>query len=168
MPTNALALSRLLVAERPGLVRRLAGIVGSESLAEDVTQSLYLRLQRLKDDPPILHQRSFLFRLASNLAVDYVRAEQSQARRNAEAHALLWAEPEALDPERTTASCLELERVLKAASSLPEPTRSIFRLHRFEGLRQSEVAACYGVSVTTVEKHVRRALAVLRKARDEG
>ncbi|WBO23895.1 RNA polymerase sigma factor [Sphingomonas abietis] len=156
----------MLIAERPMLVRRLARIVGSEPVAEDVAQSLYLRVQRVEDDPPINNKRSFLFRLASNLAVDHVRAEQSRARMQAEAQALLWSELAPPDPEQAASLNIELARVLKAAATLPEPTKSIFRLHRFEGLRQSEVAAHQGVSVTTVEKHVRRALAILRRARD--
>jgi len=166
MPTNAVALSRMLIAERSSLVRRLARIVGSEPVAEDVAQSLYLRVQRIEDDPPIGNKRSFLFRLASNLAVDHIRAERSHAKLQAEAQAFLWSESAAPDSEQIATARVELARVLKAAAMLPEPTRTIFRLHRFEGLRQSEVAGRCGVSVTTVEKHVRRALAILRKARD--
>ncbi len=166
MSTNAIALSRMLIAERPSLVRRLTRIVGSEPVAEDVAQSLYLRVQRVEDDPPIANKRSFLFRLASNLAVDHVRAERSRAKVQAEAEALLWSELETPDPEQTVSLNIELARVLKAAAALPEPTKSIFRLHRFEGLRQSEVATRCGVSVTTIEKHVRRALTILRRARD--
>ncbi len=166
MPTNAVALCRLLMVERPSLVRRLARIVGSEPAAEDVAQSLYLQVQRVEDDPPIVNARSFLFRLASNMAIDHLRSEQRQVKVQAEAHALLWAEFETPDPEQIASANSDLARVLKAAATLLEPTRSIFRMHRFDGLRQSEVAERFGVSVTTVEKHVRRALAALRRARD--
>lgn len=65
MPTNAIALSRLLIAERSSLVRWVMRIVGSELVAGDVAQSLYLRVQTVEDHPPIITERSFLFRLAS-------------------------------------------------------------------------------------------------------
>ena len=75
MPTNAVALSRLLLAERPSLLLLAQRIVGSLPAAEDVTQSLWFRVQRIEDDPPILNKRAYLFRLASNLATDRRRAE---------------------------------------------------------------------------------------------
>lgn len=49
-------------------------IVGSAPAAEDVTQSLWFRVQRVGDDPPIFDKRAFLYRLATNLATDHVRA----------------------------------------------------------------------------------------------
>lgn len=75
MPTNAVFLSSLLTTERSALVRWVARIVG-EPAAEDIAQSLYLRVQRVQDHPPIVNKRSFLFRLAHNLAIDYPRAER--------------------------------------------------------------------------------------------
>ena len=59
----------------------------------------------------------------------------------------------------------ELQRVLAAADHLPEPTRTIFRLNRLQGLTQAEIARRRGVSVTTVENHVRAALQRLAWAR---
>lgn len=167
MSTNAIALSRLLQSERQSLLRLTGRIVGNVAAAEDVTQHLWFRIQRIEDDPHIANRRAFLFRLASNLAIDHVRSERSRSAVLAEAQAFLWNEAETPNPEQAVISTAELERVLAAAATLPEPTRSIFRLHRFDGLRQSEVAVRCGVSVTTIEKHVRRALAILRKARDQ-
>ncbi len=58
----------------------------------------------------------------------------------------------------------ELQRVLDAAGHLPEPTRTIFRLNRLQGLTQAGIARRLG-SVTTVENHVRTALQRLAWAR---
>jgi len=76
MTTNALALTRLLIRERPSLLRLARRIVGSAPAAEDVTQTLWLRVQRIEDDPPILHKRAYLYRLATNLATDQLRARR--------------------------------------------------------------------------------------------
>jgi RNA polymerase sigma-70 factor (ECF subfamily) len=166
MPSNATALSRLLLAERPSLLRLAQRIVGSAPAAEDVAQSLWFKVQRIEDHPPITNKRAFLFRLASNLATDHVRSECSRANIEAKAQAYLRAEPESPSSEQAVIIRDELARVLRAAEALPEPTKGIFRLHRFQGLTQAEVAAHYGVSTTTIEKHMRRAMATLRKARD--
>jgi len=166
MSENAASLSRLLLAERPSLVRLAQRIVGNAAAAEDVAQSLWMKVQRIADDPPILNKRAFLFRLASNLARDHVRSQSSRAALEAKAQAYLSAPLEMPSPEQSVIAGDELGRVLKAAEALPEPTKGMFRLHRFQGLTQAQVAAHYGVSTTTIEKHMRRAMAVLRKARD--
>jgi len=166
MPTNAIALTRLFLTERPSLMRLVQRIVGSAETAEDVTQNLWLQVQRVNDDLPIANQRAYLYRLTANLATDHVRADSSRTTIQAKAQTYLWDELDRPSPEQEVIARDELARVLRAAEELPEPTKGIFRLHRFKGMAQAEVAAHYGVSTTTVEKHIRRAMAALRKARD--
>lgn len=166
MPTNAVALTRLLLRERPSLMRMVQRIVGSAETAEDVAQNLWFQVQRVNDDPPIANRRAYLYRLTANLATDHVRADASRTTIEAKAQAYLWETSDQPSPEQEAIARDELARVLRAAEALPEPTKAIFRLHRFMGMTQTDVAARYGVSTTTIEKHIRRALAALRKARD--
>ncbi len=166
MPSNAIALTRLLVRERPSLLRIAQRIVGSAPAAEDVTQSLWLRVQRIEDDPPIANRRAYLYRLATNLAVDHARSEERRDDIHAQAQALLWDSNPTISPERIIDSFHTLQRVKVAAENLPEPTRSIFRMNRIEGLTQREISARIGVTTTTVENHIRRALTALGRARD--
>ena len=166
MPTNAVALTRLLLTERPSLMRLAQRIVGSAETAEDVTQNLWFQVQRVDDDPPIANRRAYLYRLTANLATDHVRADSRRASIQTKAQAYLWDEWDQPSPEQDVIARDELARVLRAAEELPEPTKGIFRLHRFKGMAQAEVAAHYGVSTTTIEKHIRRALTALRNARD--
>jgi DNA-directed RNA polymerase specialized sigma24 family protein len=53
-----------------------------------------------------------------------------------------------------------LERIRAAIIVLPEPTRTILRLTRLEGRTQRETAEQVGVTTTTVENHLPRALSV--------
>ena len=87
MPTNARAISRLIVAERPSLLRFVQRIVGSGANAEDVTQSLWLRAQRIADVPPIANPRAYLYRLAANLAIDHLKSETRRSQVDIEAQA---------------------------------------------------------------------------------
>lgn len=165
MPANAITLSRLLLAERHSLLRQARRLVGSDG-AEDVAQKLWLKVQSVRDDPPIDNPMAYLRRLAHNVAVDHVKGDRRQATVAERAEALLWGVDYELGPERIIASRDMLERIRAAVSALPEPTRSILRLTRLEGLTQRETAQKVGVTTTTVENHLRRALALLARIRD--
>ncbi len=165
MSSNLSALSRLLLVERASLMRRVSRLVGSEG-AEDVAQKLWLKIQSVRDDPPITNQRAYLFRLATNEARDYYKYEVRQRALHAEAHAALWEDDAEPSPEETFIAADALRRVAEAAENLPEPTRRIFRMNRFEGVPQRTIADRLGVSSTSVENHIKRALAILAVARD--
>lgn len=167
MATNATLLTRLLLAERPALVRLAQRIVGNFALAEEVTQSLWLRIQKIADDPPILNQRAYLYRLTTNLATDQLKGEKRRLDIQEEANALLWGADHALAAERAVIARDMLRRIEATIAAMPEQTRRIFLLHRYDGLSQRECAERLGVSSTTIEKHMRRAMTLLIQARDE-
>lgn len=56
----------------------------------------------------------------------------------------------------------ELEGVLaEAISELPEDTRRVFEMSRFENMKYNDIAQQLGISVNTVKYHIKRALAIL-------
>lgn len=168
MSHHVAALTRLLILERSALHGLIRRIVGSSAAAEDVTQTLFLKLQRVDDATEIQDRRAYLFRLASNLAIDRRRTETREKGHQAEIEDILWVEDPAPGAERTAMARLDLERVARALEALPEPTRSIFQLNRFGQQTQREIAARYGISTTMVERHIRRALEALSRARAGG
>jgi RNA polymerase sigma-70 factor (ECF subfamily) len=167
MSTNALDLSRLLQSERPSLLRILSRVL-DRSMVDDALQTLWLRVQKVEDDPPINDKRSYLFALAANVAWDQGRELARRRRIQAQADAILWGAERDPSAETMVIARDELQRVLEAAEQLSEPTRTIFWLNRMEGLPQRDIAVRLGVSRTTVEKHIRRALSILGDARNAG
>lgn len=166
MPTNAKALSRLLVTERPSLIRWVARFVGEPS-AEDIAQSLYLRVQGIKDDPPITSKRAFLFRLARNLAIDHARAERRHGELFAagvDAHHVASPEPGAetrlIDRERLDCLTVAVER-------MPLRCRQIFVMIKIDGLSVSQTADRLGISQDMVRKHIRHALRICHQMLNE-
>lgn len=158
MPTNAIALSLLLVNERPSLVRFAVKIVGSEPVAEDVAQHLWLRVHNVRDDPPIANKRAYLYRLAANLAIDHVRAGRRHEGLISEAFP-----PEDVAEEQPTIEkrLIDQERLVRleaAIADLPLRCRQVFTLRRLEGLPADEVAARLGITLNAVAKQVRIAL----------
>lgn len=163
MSSNASTLTELLIRERPALLRLVQRILGSDGSAEDVIQSIWFKARGVDSGQPISNPRAYLYRLAANLATDHGRERTRRTRLLAEHY--LWGPDEVLSTEEQAMAQDELQRVLEAAEHLPEPTRTIFRLHRLQGMTQVEVAKRQGVSVTTVENHVRSALQRLAWAR---
>lgn len=165
MSSNAAALSRLFLAEQPAILRLLGRVV-DHSMVDDAVQLLWLRVQKVKDDPPIRDARAYLFALAANVAWDHGREQARRRRLQAEAEAILWGAEPAPSAETSLIARDELERVLDAVDALGEPTRRIFYLNRMEHMPQRDIAELLGVSRTTVEKHIRKALARLGDARN--
>lgn len=166
MGPNATELSDLIIAERATLVRSVERIVGNRPDAEEVAQALWLKVQAISPDLPIESKRPFLFRLARNLALDRLRGDRRRARLAEEARQILDEVDDGPSADRIVDSLAVLRRVREAAFALPEPTRSIFRMNRFDGLSQKAIAERMEMSTTTVENHVRRALDALAAVRD--
>jgi RNA polymerase sigma-70 factor (ECF subfamily) len=70
---------------------------------------------------------------------------------------------EDIDPERVLIARERLTEVLACLDELGERTKNIFILFRLEGMRQKGIAAFYGISISTVEKHVMAAVVHLAK-----
>ncbi|KFD27439.1 RNA polymerase sigma factor [Sphingobium yanoikuyae] len=164
MPTNAVALSRLLIAERSSLVRWVARIVGNEPAAEDVAQNLYLRVQGIEDHPSIVNKRSFLFRLASNIALDHVRV----TRRHDELFAGDVDASHIASPEPSVETRLldqeKVRRIAGIVETMPLRCRQVFLLIKIDGLSVAETAARLGISPDMVRKHIRHALQLCHQA----
>lgn len=155
-------LLQLFAAERGRVIGLINRIVGCRETAEDLAQDALLRLW---DRPVQPEDRSLLFRTAQNLAIDHVRAERvrtdyRQNRQGAVAEVL----DESPQPEAAAAAAQEFGLLTDALQDLPERTRRIFLLNRVDGLSYAVIARQLGLSVSTVEKEMMRALDQCRGA----
>ena len=136
--------------------------VGCADLAADVAQDAWVKLATATPAQPVDNPRAYLYRVASNMAVDSLRQTQSAQRRLSPDPI-----PETLAGDEPAADDAVLQRqrlaLLRAAvNELPPRCREVFLLHRFAGLSHADIAARLGITVSMVEKHMRRALAHCR------
>lgn len=106
-----------------------------------------------------------MFRTALNLITDHHRRGKNRPS--------FWADLDEDDPsvlpaeERTgeaaTLASEQLDRATAALEELPPLSQRIFYLSRFEGLKQREIAERLGVSLRTVEEHLKRTLLHLNR-----
>ena len=137
--------------------------VRSRAEAEDLTQEVFLRLVRRSDAEVLENPEAFLFRTAVNLLRDRSRRDRTFQNHLAETE-LRQDRFEGISPERVLDSRQALRIALRSLDELDERTRDAFILHRLEGLKYAEIAELFGVSVSSVEKYIIKALAhVMRR-----
>jgi RNA polymerase sigma factor (sigma-70 family) len=130
-------------------------ITANETLAEDAVQEAFTGLWR---DPAAYTAgqgsvRGWLLGLAHHKAVDLVRRETAQQRRQ-DAHAVQQAlDPPAAppDPAAEAWAGIRAEQVRAALAELPEPQRRALALAYFGGYTQREIAQLTGVPLGTVK-----------------
>ena len=146
--------------------------VGSRAEAEDLTQQVFLRLFRGTDRSGVENPAAFVFKIAANLLRDRRRAEHRRGD-HVEIDEALRARPgtisvEETTPERVLLARESLSEVLASLDELGERTRDMFILFRLENMKQQDIAALYGCSRSTVEKHVTKAVLHLAATRGRG
>jgi RNA polymerase sigma factor (sigma-70 family) len=157
MESGQAVLLQTLLDEYAPLRSRLARRLGSPDAADEVLQEAYLRLGRLDDLGTIQHPRSYLFRIALNIAADRRRSEARRLERS-EVELLLQVEVDEFDPERIAAARSSVRGLAQALAELPERRRAIFLAARTEGKAISEIAARFGISTRMVERELKQAL----------
>lgn len=158
-------LFKAYVDKRDLLTRYFAKVAGDAALAEDIVQDLYLKIQAMDDTDSraIEDATAFLFRMAHNIHRNHIRSLDNGRRRDT-AWQTLHREgrqdpaDETPSPEDEISSRQQLAEFSKALDELPERTRTIFTLHKFESVSQAQVAARLGISLSSVEKHLGAAL----------
>ncbi|MEJ1963048.1 MAG: RNA polymerase sigma factor [Gammaproteobacteria bacterium] len=158
--------TRAFAESQPDLIRFLTRRLRCLFTARDLAQEVYLRVARVAGDGPIRNPRAFFFQVAANLATDYRRVENRRLELLREVHHVLWSEADRRSPERQLEGQEELAAVRQAIRELPDMSRRIFSMNRFEGLTQREIAERLGISSTAVEKHIRKVLARLSEAKE--
>ncbi|MEM9358362.1 MAG: RNA polymerase sigma factor [Pseudomonadota bacterium] len=126
--------------------------------AKDLRHETYVRLQGIEDPASIIDPKSYIFGIARNLVINHVRNEGRRRTLLAEAGEIPWQTTESVTPEQSTIARAELEILRQAIPNLPPLTRRIFAACRFKGKSRRAVAQEFGVSTTTVDNHMRRAM----------
>ncbi len=150
--------------KRDVLTRYIAAACRDPGLAEDVIQDLYVKLSALQTEPVVDNPSGYLFRMANNIYLNRLRALKSERTRDHAWQATSFetvagdAVADEPTPEDRIAGRQQIARLKAAIDALPERTQAIFRLHKLEGLPQTQVAARLGISISSVEKHLAAAL----------
>jgi len=124
---------------------------------DDLIQEVLIKMHG-RDTSGIENVDGYLFQVGMNVLRDRFRREQVRRRSD---HCELVEQHHPLDevsPERVVWAREELRHTLAAMGELPERSRKVLVLLRWEGLTYTEVAERLDISVSAVEKHVTRSM----------
>lgn len=165
---NQIFVERLFCKYRSDLVGYLKlKFSRQKDCAEDIAQDAFIRLQRLNNVDAISNPKAHLYKTADNLAIDYQRRETLKSNYLLK----VGTGPADEASEDTPLRRLKLDRQLShlqlRLEELPKNCRKSLYLHRLQGLSYRDIAKELGVSVSSVEKYLMRALKHCKEVLEE-
>ena len=160
------ALDELIGRKTKQLVQLTARILGDQEEARDVVQLTFLRLwdHRERYDEKF-SPNTWIYRIATNLAIDHLRSRRSRERSNEPMrHHLLRVQDDSSRRDLAALQRREVKGIFqRLAAGLTEKQRLVFLLREVEGLTSQEVAVIAGCRESTVRNHLFNARRFLRR-----
>ncbi len=143
-------------------------IVRDQQVAEELTQEVFIRVwQRassFRDDKGRV--RSWMLRIARNLALDEIRRQQSRPLRVYYESPSEHLVPEVVDnspgPNEIVLNRARREQILRMLVELPVSQREVIEMAYFGGMTQLEIADYKGEPLSTIKTRMRLGLQRLR------
>lgn len=149
------------------LLGTLAGRLGDLHRASEVVHDTWLRLASLgRPASPVENPRAYVFRVASNIAIDLLRRERRLGAPLLGDGLTEDIRDEAPSPEAALQGRQRLHQLDAALAELPANVRRALLLARVDGLSHARIAAELGVSESMVAKYLARGLKYCRAAMD--
>lgn len=129
---------------------------------KDIVHNVFLKLWQKQDEIDLSKPlKPYLFKSVHNLCLNYIRDRKKIVQHD------LQTDNEAIPAYIDSRDFLEESelqtRIVKAIENLPNKTKRIFSLSRFDGKKYREIAEIENISVKTVEDQMSKALRMLRE-----
>jgi RNA polymerase sigma-70 factor (ECF subfamily) len=145
-----------------GLCAYAEKIVSDSKASEDIVQDLFFTLWIKSNQIQIASSlKNYLFSSVKNRSLDYLKKEKNKTQ-----HKNSTLDLQAHDENLSTFwfAESELETIIEQSlDKLPPRCQEIFRMSRFEGFKNNDIAEQLGISKRTVELQISNALKILRK-----
>jgi RNA polymerase sigma-70 factor (ECF subfamily) len=150
-----------LEGELRAYIRRLTGDPAS---AEDLLHDVFARIIAADSWREVDSPAGFAIRTARNVVYDQLRRQKVVAIDFVADVGALGLADDAADPETALVARDELKRLRAIVEALPTQQRRVFTLRKVYGLAPAEIAERLGLSVSTVEKHLVKAVRACAEA----
>ncbi|KAA5803568.1 sigma-70 family RNA polymerase sigma factor [Alkalicaulis satelles] len=160
---NEVAISDLDRRFRRPLVAYFNKRIREQYDVDDLVQEVFLRLVRRAELSDVEAIDRYIFRTAANVIKDRSRRRSARLQHLHHGFDETEIDSDLFSPERVLLGKEALEQLAAALDAMPEKTRNVFMLRRYEGLKNSEIAALLGLTVSGVRFHIIRAKAYLAR-----
>ena len=140
------AFGELVRHHRSGVINVVYRMCGDPQLAEDSAQEAFIRAwQKLPGYQPRSPFRNWLYRIATNVALDTLRRERDTVDVDK-----VQLSTRTQGPEDSFDQSERAELVREAVLALPPASRAVLVLREYEGLSYKQIAATLGIPIGTV------------------
>lgn len=140
--------------------------VGRKEIAEEIVTDIFYSLWKNRNELIISTSiKSYLFKAAFNNSIHYLRTIEKERRLSDFFNNSEYPQFSISPDEMSEKSLIRedfYEKIEAAVNNLPPQQQQAFRLKRFEGKKNKEIAEIMGIAVKTVEMHLSKALLKLR------
>lgn len=141
--------------------------VYSREIAEDIVSEVFLNFWNNKlYDNITSSYRVYLYTAVRNRAINHLKMEFKDLNRSANEN-MLSKDTDFINPETILLYDELFSTIEKIVNSLPPQCRRVFILSRFEGKKYKDIALELQIKLKTVEAHMMKALALLKKSLQE-
>lgn len=152
--SESVSLLRVFENHRTALKRFIARYLNNHHDIEDVAQESFLRAYRAGFDTDVRDPKSYLFRIAKNVAVSQLRLKSRQITDYIEDQSTSSVLTEEFTLEDEVMAQQRLGVHCEAVASLPVQCRRVYIMRKVYGMSHREIAERMGIAVKTVEKHL--------------
>lgn len=156
------AMKQLFHTYHARLFYYISHFIKSEKVAEELVMDVFMKIWTSRDTlANVDHFDSFLFRIARNKSIDFLRSAAADRR----LRVLLWEEIQTPSSERADSPLLLKEyeeKVREAILQLPPQCKKAYSLSREQELSHLEIARKLNISSATVNNHIVKAQRLVR------
>lgn len=160
---DAAAFEELVRRKTPKVYAHSLRMVGNAEDARDIAQLVFIRLwEKLDRYDPAYTFDTWLYRLVSNVTIDFVRSRQT--RENAIHSNLRLVKDSADAVQPVSLQSKELEEIfMEVSAALSPKQKEVFILREIDDLTSPEIAQVLDCRESTVRNHLFNARRVLRR-----
>lgn len=137
--------------------RYLKNTEQAEEIVNDVFLKIWEEGHRMSIDSSL---KAYLYRSVINRSLNEIQKNKKESEL---VNDLYYVQEESYELTQIENNELKI-KIYEAIDSLPEQCKKVFKLSRFEEMKQQEIADIMGISIKTVKNHITHALKVLSKS----
>ncbi len=166
---DEISFALLLERHRSPVVNFLHRMVQNRAVSEELAQEVFLRVYRSRESyEPTAKFTTWLFRIATHLALNWIRDGQKERRNESLSDELVeGAERQVADRQPSVEQAMihevrmaEIRKAIEEA--LPEKQRAAVLMHKYQGLDYSQIAGALACTESAVKSLLFRAYETLR------